>query len=97
MAKNVLSRFKPAVAGWFEDVFTEPTAVQEQAQVLLVWVVLRLVFTAFSSAWLARSLAWLQPFSYRASKFVMMSLHPLLWKFCLSALAASLLLLAWLR
>ena len=31
MAKNVLSRFKPAVAGWFEDVFTEPTAVQEQA------------------------------------------------------------------
>src|SRR5699024_11520962 len=31
MAKNILSRFKPAVAGWFEDVFTEPTAVQEQA------------------------------------------------------------------
>ena len=31
MAKNILSRFKPAVAGWFEDVFTEPTAVQTQA------------------------------------------------------------------
>ena len=31
MPKNILSRFKPAVAGWFEDVFTEPTAVQTQA------------------------------------------------------------------
>ena len=31
MAKNILSRFKPAVAGWFEDVFTQPTQVQEQS------------------------------------------------------------------
>lgn len=31
MAKNILSRFKPAVAGWFEDVFTEPTQVQEKS------------------------------------------------------------------
>src|SRR5699024_3079609 len=31
MANNILSRFKPAVAGWFEDVFAEPTDVQTQA------------------------------------------------------------------
>ena len=31
MAKNILSCFKPAVAGWFEDVFTQPTQVQEQS------------------------------------------------------------------
>ena len=31
MTKNILSRFKPAVAGWFEDVFTQPTQVQEQS------------------------------------------------------------------
>ena len=31
MAQNILSRFKPAVAGWFEDVFTEPTQVQAQS------------------------------------------------------------------
>ena len=31
MPKNVLGRFRPQVAGWFEDVFAAPTAVQEQA------------------------------------------------------------------
>ncbi|MGO2166062.1 ATP-dependent helicase [Corynebacterium casei] len=31
MTKNILSRFNPAVAGWFEDVFTQPTQVQEQS------------------------------------------------------------------
>lgn len=31
MAKNILARFRPQVATWFEDVFAAPTAVQEQA------------------------------------------------------------------
>ncbi|MGP6174974.1 ATP-dependent helicase [Corynebacterium sp. A21] len=31
MAKNVLDRFRPQVATWFEDVFARPTLVQEQA------------------------------------------------------------------
>ncbi|MDK8764529.1 DEAD/DEAH box helicase [Corynebacterium sp. MSK218] len=31
MPKNVLAKFRPQVAGWFEDVFASPTPVQEQA------------------------------------------------------------------
>lgn len=31
MAKNILTKFKPAVAGWFEDVFSAPTDVQTQS------------------------------------------------------------------
>ncbi|WP_408931784.1 ATP-dependent helicase [Corynebacterium sp. YSMAA1_1_D6] len=31
MSKNVLAKFRPQVAGWFQDVFAAPTPVQEQA------------------------------------------------------------------
>ena len=31
MSKNVLAKFRPQVAGWFEDVFAGPTPVQEHA------------------------------------------------------------------
>lgn len=31
MPKNVLAKFRPQVAGWFEDVFADPTPVQEEA------------------------------------------------------------------
>ncbi len=31
MPENILNKFRPAVAGWFQEVFARPTLVQEQA------------------------------------------------------------------